>query len=351
MTFNSNHKSQVTSKDVARKAGVSQSTVSRVLNKTQLGLISETTRQRVTQAANELGYTPNPIARALRNNKSKLIGIIVREISDPFFAKLIEQMTYQAREKGYHIVLGHAGSNPAEALEINNYLTMNHTDGVILLGDLKNDKDILEHLINQNRPLLALSRGSSPSEIVTVNTDNWAGIFMLMEYLLGLGHLRFGFINGGWLGDMRERLDAYKDFVKLHHLDFFPHWIQSDVNSAEGGYQATSRLLTFEELPTALISSDDEMALGVIRCLTVSGFKVPEQISVTGFDNINLSKYISPSLTTIDQKIEVLSQKAIDELITMIESTGSVDHNKFIRVVPEMIVRESTAKPLSEREM
>ena len=337
-------KSKVSSVDVAQAAGVSQSTVSRVLSGRQINLIGAATREKVLKVALELGYQPNPIAQALRGSRSNLLGVIVREISDPFFSKLISQLSVRARLCGYHIVLGHAGSDPVEAFELKSYLDMSHTDGVILVGDLKDDEILLNRLIEQGRPVLALCRGPSPALLHTINTDNRLGVSMLMDHLIQLGHRRIGFINGGWLGDIRERLDAYRELITLKHLEFNPQWVQTDINTAQGGYQATSRLLKLTDRPTAIIASDDVMAAGVIRCLVESGIEVPEQMSVTGFDDIDISQFITPTLTTIKQPIEVLNQQAMELMIEMINEPDRYEDQFVRRFTPELIVRGSTGK-------
>ena len=152
-------KSGVTARDVAELVGVSPSTISRVLNNNASTLISETTRQRVLAAAEQLGYTPDPIARALRGKKSNLLGLIVREIADPFFARFISELSVQARARSYHLVLGHAQSDPEEALTMTDVLDTRHTDGVIVLGDLKNDEATLQEMLVGKHAVVAVCRG------------------------------------------------------------------------------------------------------------------------------------------------------------------------------------------------
>lgn len=346
-TKKDNKKTNVSAKDVARAAGVSQSTVSRVLSGRQTNMISEATCNKVLQIAKEIGYSPNPFAQALRGNRSNLLGLIVREIADPFFSKLISELSIQARSQGCHIVLGNAGSDPIQAFEINNYLDMRHTDGVFLIGDLHDDEGFLNELLGEKQAVVALCRGRSPASLHTVNTDNREGIFLLMDHLRGLGHTKFGFLNGGWLGDIRERLDAYREYMSIHNLINYPDWIQTDVNTAEGGYLATTRLLKLTERPTALLTSDDEMATGAIRCLINAGMHLPADMSVTGFDNIDLGGYLSPALTTIEQSVKVMCSEALTIMTRLIDNPDSITDPMVIRIKPELILRESTG-PVSE---
>jgi DNA-binding LacI/PurR family transcriptional regulator len=332
---------KVSAQQVAQAVGVSQSTVSRVLSGKQGALISEATRERVLQVARELGYIPNPFAQALRGSKSNLLGLIVREISDPFFSKLIAELSIQARSRGYHIVLGHAGSDPMQAIELNSYLNMRHSDGIFLVGDLRDDESELFDLIGKNRAVVALCRGASPASLHTINVDNHLGIGMLMDHLKSLGHMKFGFINGGWLGDIRERMEAYIQYLEVHHLPNNPDWIQTDVNTSEGGYQAAGKLLRLGDIPTAVLASDDEMAIGAIRRFEEEGLRIPKDISLTGFDNIAVGSYLSPSLTTIEQPVDTMCSEALMMMIRIIDDSELINGPHLVRVNPKLVVRES----------
>jgi DNA-binding LacI/PurR family transcriptional regulator len=332
---------KVSAQEVAQAAGVSQSTVSRVLSGKQSHLIGEATRKKVLQIAHELGYTPNPIAQALRGSKSNLLGLIVREIADPFFSKLIAQLSIQARSRGYHIVLGHAGSDPLQAIELNSYLDMRHSDGIFLMGDLRGDESLLFDLLRQNRAVVALCRGASPASLHTINTDNRLGIIMLMDHLSSRGHTKYGFVNGGWLGDIRERVNAYIEYLQVHNLPDNPEWIQTDVNTSEGGYRAADKLLRLENIPTAVLASDDEMAIGVIRRFEEAGLRIPADISVTGFDNIDFGRFLSPSLTTIEQPVNTMCSEALTMMVRIIDESELINGPLLVRVMPELVIRES----------
>jgi DNA-binding LacI/PurR family transcriptional regulator len=333
---------KLSARDVAKLAGVSQSTVSRVLSGKNNNLISEKTRLRVLQVANQLGYTPNPIARALRGKHSNLLGIIVRDIADPFFARLIAEFSSQARALNYHIVLGHAESDPEEALEMTAVLDTRHTDGVFILGDLHGDEAALLKMHQHNHAIIALCRGPSPETVCTVNTDNNLGTQMLLDHLMALGHRDFGFIDGGWLGDIRERREAFVNYLYEHNLPSRPEWVQSDANSAAGGYAAMQRMLSEQDLPTAIYVSDDLMGIGVMKAITDQGLRIPEDISVVGFDDIDFTQYLNPGLTTIRQPIEAMCQTALQLMLTMIENPETELTETVFRMPPELIIRAST---------
>jgi DNA-binding LacI/PurR family transcriptional regulator len=342
-----NHK--ISARDVAKLASVSQSTVSRVLNKTKSDFISKATKEKVLKAARQLGYTPNPIARALRGMQSHLLGLIVRESSDPFFSRFISELSTQARQLGYHIVLGNAHSDPQEALEITGVLDTRHTDGIFILGDLQKDETALEEMLRSNPATIALCRGPSPTSLYTINVDNFAGTQMLLDHLISLGHRRLGFIDGGWLGDIRERREAFQEYIHSNSLPFHSEWIQSEKNSPEGGYRAMQSLLDLSDYPTAIFASDDVMAIGAMKAIADHGKSIPGEISVVGFDNIDFSKYFNPALTTIHQPVEEMCRQALRLMLKLIKEPGCCPSPMLFRLKPELVIRQSTGPVPAEK--
>ena len=332
----------VTAQHVGKLAGVSQSTVSRVLSGHQNGMISEETRQRVIEVAASLGYSPNPIASALRGKRTYLLGLIIREIADPFFAGLIATLSTQARTMGYHIVLGHAHSDPEEALEMSSVLETRHCDGVILLGDLKDDENFIQKMLTGNLPIVALCRGIPAAQIPTVDCNNFLGMKLLIDHLVSLGHYRLAFINAGWLGDICERLTAFKKITSELGIQIPEEYIQSEPNDSEGGYRAMQRLLACSPTPTAVCASDDVMALGALKALQDAGKQVPGDISLAGFDDIDLARFVTPRLTTMRQPIEEMSSQALDFLMNLIAHKNLDIVSTYIQSTPELIIREST---------
>lgn len=333
---------KVSARDVAEIAGVSQSTVSRVLSGKGNDFISEKTRRRVIEISDQMGYRPDPIARALRGKKSYLLGLIVREIADPFFAKFIAELSAQARKVNYHIVLAHAQSDSEEALKMTDVLDTRHTDGVFLLGDLRGDESALQDMLRHNYPVVGLCRGNSDVSIYTINSDNYAGTHTLLEYLYELGHRRMGFINGGWLGDIRERREAFSAYLLKKGLSNQPERIQSEMNSAGGGYRAMMRLLDLDNRPTAVFASDDVMAIGALKAASDIKVIVPNEISIAGFDNIEFAQFMCPSLTTMHQSIDELCAKALQLMLELVDGEMENISREIIRIQPEMKIRQST---------
>ncbi len=335
--------SRVTSRDVAALAGVSQSTVSRVLGSAgQTSFISEKTAARVRAAAQQLGYSPDPIARALRGEMTHLLGLVVREIADPFFASVIEEVIEQARAAGFGMVLGHAHSDAAEGLQVVRALDLRQCDGVFLLGDLRDDPSVIRTLLDEGKPVVALCRGRRLGTLPTVNTDNDRGVGLLVDHLLALGHRHVAFLDGGWIGDIRERLKSF-----LHRKETLPEsqqftWLHVASNNWQGGYDAMRDLLAMAPRPTAAMASDDAMAIGMLRAAHEAGLRVPEDISITGFDDIGLAAFSTPSLTTIRQPVEAMAACAVRKMLDQLQGVPDVEDQHFTQLAPELIVREST---------
>ena len=337
-------KNKITSKDVAALAGVSQSTVSRVLSLSDnaKGFISEETSKRVREAANKLGYSPNPIARALRGHSTNLIGLVVREIADPFFAGFIEALSVKVRESGFSMVLAHVHSDPDEALEMTHVLDTRQCDGVIFLGDLRNDEKVIQTILMENRPVVALSRGRSVSSLPTVNVNNAEGIHLLVDYLVEQGHQQIIFVDGGWFGDIHERREVFMNYKGRINSEVNLSWIQGKDNSPAGGYTAMVEISKMSQRPTAIMASDDAMATGILKAAADLNISVPEEISVTGFDDIGFAKYLVPSLTTVRQPIEEMSRIALEYIKKQISGEKIPYEGNLINVMPELIIRDST---------
>ena len=307
--------------------------------------ISEETRLKVRDAAAQLGYTPNPLARALKGGRSNLIGLMLREIADPFFAQLIQKISDVAQNSDYQIVLGYSRGSSDGVLKMSSILDTRYVDGVIVLGDLNDDERTLAAILEQNPAVIALCRGSSPRPVFTVNSNNTAGIEALFEHLFGLGHRRIAFIEGDWMGDITQRRIAYGERMSTRGLPIHDGWVQKVPNNFMGGYQGLQNLLSLAEIPTAIMASDDTIAIGAIKALTDAELHTPDTMSVTGYDDIELASFISPSLTTVRQPIDRMASQAVEALISLITLPKLPLSDTILRVQPELVIRNSTAAP------
>jgi LacI family transcriptional regulator len=238
-------------------------------------------------------------------------------------------------------VLGNAHSDPEEALEISNVLDTRHCDGVIVLGDLKDDEAALPKILAGNRTAVALCRGHSPAWIPTINVNNSQGIRLLWQHLTDMGHQRFAFINGGWLGDIRERRTAFEGLLESWPV---PGIIQEETDELEGGYRAMQSLLRQATWPTAVFAADDMMAIGALQAALDAGLQIPEDLSLVGFDDIEMAHFIHPRLTTICQPVEEMSRQALNWIMEMIAHKDHPLENRLFSVEPKLMIRESTGQ-------
>ncbi len=340
----------MTIRDVALQAGVSESTVSRVLSGSETAIaISGETRERVLQAAKDLAYRPHPSARALRGKGTNLLGLIVREIDDPFFAQLIEAISNVAKEKGYDLVLGYAKADPQEALALSEMFDLRYCDGLFLLGDLQESPEDQSYLAQLARDslLVPLCRGSGEliGDSPSVGVDNRQGVLLALEYLAGLGHRHIAFIGTGRVGDLRERQYAYQDFARARLGALPAGYAQLAENSLDGGYRAMAALLSLPEPPSAVFAADDTMAIGALKAAADRGWAVPQRISVMGFDDVKVAAYVCPALTTVRQPIELIGRRAVELLLGMVRDKAAPRPAPHLLIGPELVVRDSCGPP------
>lgn len=328
-----------TMRDIAAATGVSQSTVSRVLSGTPTAVpIAEATRRRVTETADRLGYRPNPLARGLRGAPTMLVGVIVRDITDPFFAVAIEAASVEAARHGYNVVLGHAHQSADEAVALWSILEARHCDAILFLGDLRDRPDLIEDLQSTRIPVVALWHGARGGAIPTVGVDNEAGVAQVMDHLVALGHRRIAFAGPKRLGDISEREAAYTAALARHGLVARPEYMQEVGNSFDGGAAALDALMDLAQPPSAIVAPTDVLAIGMLHAAHRRGLRVPDDVSVSGFDDIAVAAASVPSLTTVRMPTEAMLARAIDLAIG--PRTSGSDLHPVLE--PELVVRAST---------
>ncbi len=334
----------VTMQDIARAAGVSQSTVSRVLNDTPTSVpIAAETRQRVQEVATRLGYRPNPLARGLRGARTMLLGVIVREITDPFFSLAIEALSTEALARGYNVVLGSAHSKADEAIALKAVLETRHCDAILLLGDMRDEPKFLEDLRASQTPVIALWHGTELEGVPTVNIDNRAGMVAALDHLIGLGHTRVAFVGGRPLGDIRERRTAFIEHLGERGIGVPDELVHNTTNDPAGGDSALRALMALAQPPTAIVCSSDHLATGVLHAAAELGVAVPDGLSVVGFDDIPMASYTVPPLTTVHMPVAEMT--AVAARLAMDEADDADDDRRgnFV-MTPGLVVRKSTGE-------
>jgi DNA-binding LacI/PurR family transcriptional regulator len=334
----------VTMQDIAKAAGVSQSTVSRVLNDTPTSVpIAADTRERVQEVAKRLGYRPNPLARGLRGARTMLLGVIVREITDPFFSMAIEALSTEALARGYNVVLGSAHSKADEAIALKAVLETRHCDAIVLLGDMRDEPKFLEDLRASQTPIIALWHGTELEGVPTVNIDNRAGMVTAIDHLIDKGHGRIAFIGGRPLGDIRERRTAFYEHLEEKGIAVPEEYVQNVINDPAGGDAALRTLVALDSPPTAVVCSTDHLAIGVLHAAADLGLVVPRDLSVVGFDDIPMASFTVPSLTTIHMPVAEMTALAARLAMDEPEDGASGAMKSFV-VTPGLVVRESTGE-------
>lgn len=333
-----------TMKDIALEAGVAESTVSRILNDRRGPVrFPEETRERVLATAAAMGYRPNPLARALAGAKTMLVGAIVRDITDPFFGRAIEELSLAATQRGYNVVLGHARRQPTEILLLAAVLEARHCDGIILLGDMSSHSGLMEDLLGTHVPVIALWQSAEVPAIPTVNVDDQLGMSLAIEHLFSLGHRRIAFVGGRPPRDKEARRTGFLDAMAERSLPVPDAFVQAGDNSHAAGQAALARLGECERLPTAIVAATDVLALGVLNAAWERGLMVPGDISVIGFDDLPSSAFSVPPLTTLAQPIQGMVEEGLSRLFD--GRAGKGRDGGSVTLAPRLVVRRSTSRP------
>ena len=336
-----------TMEDVAKVARVSQSTVSRVLSGAPPAVrISDATRERVLEAARRLGFRPNPLARGLRGARTMLLGVIVGDITDPFFPGVVAAVSAAARARGYNVVLGHAHGRAHETVALRAVLETRHCDAIILLGDMSDQPQILKELGDARVPAVSLAQGSRRVDgMTTVDVDDEFGIRLVMDYLVGLGHERIAYIGPRPYGDFPARRSAYLDLMRLHGLRVRRGYDVRTANSAGGGASSFQSLLALAMPPTAVVAATDLIAIGALNAAYRAHLQVPDDMSVTGFDDLGMAAFTVPPLTTVRMPSAAMADAAVSAAIALVGKMPGKQESANHVFQPELIVRDSCAAP------
>lgn len=322
--------------DVARMANVSPATVSRVLRQPEL--VSEDTRTKVLKVVEELNYQPHMIARQFRTRETKTILVIVPDISRSFFSEVLRGIQHMAVSNGYKVILGDSENDLQREKEFIDLLLQKQADGVVLLT-ARMELSSLERIANQF-PMVIACEYYDGSEVPTVSIDNISSSRKIMEHLIQLGHTRIAHITGPMDVILsRDRLKGYRQALMSHDIEIKPEFIQEGDFSIQSGYDQMIKLLSLQSPPTAVFVFNDEMALGAIKAVKKSGMKVPEDIAVVGFDNINIASFFDPEITTIDQPKYEIGKVAMNLLLKLMNGE-QLEKTKIV-LPDELIVRES----------
>ena len=335
--------------DVARLAGVSRTTVSFVINNQTGGRvpISDETRQRVLDAIAELEYVPDARAQALRSGSTQTIGLIIPDIHNPHFWEVADGVEQEAYAAGYHILLSSIPPENDQAEDIFKNLSHRRIDGLIMVPSFiyqsQEAQKTLAQLLKRRVPIVGImaDRGDKNYNFDRVISDYRDTTTEAMQHLLSLQHRRIGLIYGIAIPELGEdRLVAYQQSLKASGLPVDPDLIVQCGPTIEDSYQATRQLLTLSSPPTALLTINDFLAIGALRAIKDLGMDVPRDISLFGYDNVPLAKYLVPRLSTASKDGEKMGRKAVQLLLARLQNPDRP--RQEIRLPARLILREST---------
>ncbi len=329
-------------KDVAKEAGVSISTVSSVINKNKF--VSEGREKRVLAAIKKLKYKPNIIARGLRTKSTRAVGVILPDIAQPFFAQVIRGMEETARKRNYTLILGCSFYDIGEEERQINILMNQFVDGIIFFCGY-DSHDHIRMVHDYGIPVVVTDREIGNTQIPSVLIDNAHAMEKVIDYLAGFGHREIGYLSFSIDNQTtaRRRYEGYLSGLKKNGIKFKPERVVIDdsirLNEFEGTYNVVKELLKEKSMPTAFAALADYLSIGLIKALREMGYRIPEDISVVGFNNEIVCQFSEPPLTSVKQPKKLMGKAAMNLLLDMVE--GKKIEEKNIVLPTEIIERGS----------
>lgn len=340
---NRHRAASVSIREVAQRAGVSIATVSRAVN--GISTVAPELAERVWSAIKEFGYVPNTQARALVSGRSRMLGLVVSEITNPFFPELVQEFENLAVAQGYEVFIGSTNYDPARTRALIRRMLQRSVDGVAIMT-FGIEEELIQNLVERAFPLVFVDAGPDLANIRLLKVDYEGGIREAVQHLAALGHRDIAFISGPLqMRSASARRDAFiKSMAELGLNVPAEHLIEGN-HTMEGGIRATEQLLTLPELPTAIVCSNDMTAIGALHGLHRGTQLVPNNVSVVGFDDIHLAQFMLPPLTTVQMSCKHLAAAAVEALRAGIESDHPQAQQKEWHIPTHLVVRQSTAFP------
>lgn len=327
-----------TMKDIAKLACVSTSTVSHVINHSRY--VSKEIAERVNRAAQELNYSPSVLARSLKTNRTKTLGMLVTTSSNPFFGEVVKGVERSCYQKGYNLILCNTEGDQERMITSISTLLQKRVDGLILMcSSLEGERiDIFDKY--PDVPVVVMDWGPMLFTSDKIQDNSLLGGYIAAKYLIECGHHEIGCITGPLNRYQAQmRYEGYKRALNEEGLEFHSNWIIESNFECDGGYEAFNRMYQKGPLPSAIFVCNDMMAMGVINAANEKGIAIPEELSIIGYDDIQIAKFMSPSLTTIHQPKYSLGQAAVETLLLRLDK--SCDETQVIQLEPTLVKRSS----------
>jgi DNA-binding LacI/PurR family transcriptional regulator len=337
----------VTIKDIAKEVGVSHSTVSRALR--GMPLISEETRSRIQETALELGYLPSAVARSLKTNRSQALGVILSNIDDPYFSEILQGIEEVAQRDSYSLFISASQRDPVREQTIVRVMRQHRVDGMIICSTTFSDEQN-QQFSKYGIPVVVVNNQAAEAYRYSIYHDDVDGSRQITRHLIALGHRKIAYLGNSQSGRItQDRLAGFLQELAAAGLEVPNQYIREIPGSEpEKSANALDYFLNLPDRPSALVCFNDMMAIGALKALQQRGIQVPDEFSITGFDNIVFSEYTNPPLTTFDQPKRFIGQTAAELILSLLDSTSNVNipQQKIQVVKGTLLVRGSTAPPL-----
>ncbi len=332
-----NPNSKVTIVEVAAEAGVSFGTVSRVINNDIH--VKKETRERVSKTMQRLGFVANRQARSLAGGKSNSIGVLVPDLGTGYIGEIIRGIDAELGLTGLDLILYTTHRTASKEANYVANLAKGMVDGLLLVLP-RNPVDFIGNLTQRNFPFVLIDHQGTGRDCPAVGATNWQGAYNATEYLIKLGHNRIGFITGSMdLGCAVDRLDGYRSALRTHHIPDTPELIYEGAFFQPDGYAGASALLDLPFPPTAIFASNDVMAMGAMDAVRNRGLRIPDDVSIVGFDDIPQASLIRPAMTTVNQPLEKMGRVATQMLLDLLHHPEKEADR--IELPTELIIRDS----------
>lgn len=333
---------RITMQQIAALAGVSLATVSRTIHSPHL--VKPGTLERVRLVMEEESYVYNVTASDFSRKRSTVIGVIIPTTRGAIFAGSTQAIQERAQESGFSLIMGHTGYDADAESRLLRLFQERRLAGVILTGFSIGQEGLIRELVKSGIPCVVVWEVIRSSNLCFVGFDNFQAAFSMTEYLIGLKHERIGLILGPYtrVGRARRRLEGYREALARHLLRYDPEIVVERMPTLKDGKEAMLRLLSLPEPPSAVFAASDMLALGAMAGARERGLKIPEDVSIAGFDDIDFAAYSHPPLTTVRVPAREMGEMAVSLLIRMIEGEGK--RQKSIKLPTGIVVRESCAE-------
>lgn len=330
-----------TMKDIAKLAGVSTSTVSHVINKSRY--VSEEISERVNNAAKQLNYAPSALARSLKMNQTKTIGMLMTTSTNPFFGEVVKGVERSCYQNGYNLILCNTEGDSERMKSSIDTLLQKRVDGLILMcTTLAGERiDIFERY--PDVPVVVMDWGPVLYASDKIQDNSFQGGYLATKYLIEAGHQNIGCITGPLAQyQAKMRYEGYKRALAESRLEINPDWVMEGDFSCEGGRDAFLHMLDSHSLPTALFACNDMMAMGVVNAAHQHGLSIPQDLSLIGYDDIHIATFMTPPLTTIHQPKYRLGKAAVEALLARLDDKEL--EPQVVQLEPVLVTRDSVKK-------